>query len=301
MRRISVIVVLAVVLLARWPPSALAYSTGISGFSGKLSVICSACHGGGRSVPTVFFSGPTGLDAGATGSFTFTVHSNAARFQTAAGFDVAASGGTLTNGPGQQLLDGELTHTAPQKNNASGEAVFGFQWTAPLTPDTYTLWGAGNSVNQDGTNSGDRPNAATFLIAVRAPASATPSATSSTTPTPTVTATPVVAASPTASIAASPTPPATLNPTPSVTQTPVFTAVPTDPPTATRTPTASPMPTRSAARGDANCDRKVNAADLTGLALILGGAPSDCGADANADGIVDAADIAATLVLVFEP
>lgn len=44
---------------------------------------------------------------------------------------------------------------------------------------------------------------------------------------------------------------------------------------------------------DANCDRNVNAADLTAAVLHLNGAPGSCtgGGDVNGDGVVDASDL----------
>jgi len=52
--------------------------------------------------------------------------------------------------------------------------------------------------------------------------------------------------------------------------------------------------------GDANCDGSLRAADLTALVMAVatndGGA---CGADADASGVVDEADLAATVSLLY--
>jgi hypothetical protein len=53
--------------------------------------------------------------------------------------------------------------------------------------------------------------------------------------------------------------------------------------------------------GDANCDARVTAADVTAVvALLPGGVPGDCmGADADADGGVTAGDIAVVVAALF--
>jgi hypothetical protein len=53
--------------------------------------------------------------------------------------------------------------------------------------------------------------------------------------------------------------------------------------------------------GDANCDRRVTAADVTAVVKLLPtGAPGTCaGADVDGDGAVDAADVAAAVTALF--
>jgi hypothetical protein len=53
---------------------------------------------------------------------------------------------------------------------------------------------------------------------------------------------------------------------------------------------------------DANCDRRVNAADVTGTAAILGGHSSACrhGGDVDGNGVVDAGDVVAAEAAVFQ-
>ena len=169
-RRVTTsVVALAVVVLAVCPRPLFANSFGIVGYSGIAGFICTACHGGG-TVPTVAFAGPRTLDSGATGTFTFTVNSNAPASQVATGLDVAVSGGTLIAGESdEQVLGDELTHTQPKANDSEGRAVWTFQWQAPPAPGTYTFFGAGNSVNLNTQNSGDNAAGTTLRVQVPGP------------------------------------------------------------------------------------------------------------------------------------
>lgn len=159
------IVALATILYRA--PSA-ASSGGIIGFSGKQSpgVICNQCHAGGRA-PAVEFEGPAQLPPNATGTFVFRVRSAAPQAQTAAGFNVAADGGVLAIAPAEQgqLLFEELTHRSA-KTNLEGVAEWQFTWRAPGQTGTYTLFGAGNSVNNDSSSLGDQAAATTFAVLV---------------------------------------------------------------------------------------------------------------------------------------
>lgn len=285
-------------------PRALAYSAGITGYSGKPpspSSVCNTCHTLGTT-PTVTFDGPSTLGTGATGTFTFILQSNEPR-QSAAGFNVAASGGTLqiVSGQKEQIFPGttELTHNAPKANNASGQSTWQFKWKAPTTAGNYVLWGAGNSVNLDGTSNGDSAAATMFLVAVGSGATVTPSFTATPSPTRTSPAT--------ASPSATPTPSDTPMPEPTVTQlaTPTSTEAPTEtPPTSpTFTPTATATPPDTAPMpGDANCDGTVSAADVSELVALLEGiAPLVCaGVDANQNGTLDEGDLPATIDIIFQ-
>jgi hypothetical protein len=152
-----------------------------------------------------------------------------------------------------------------------------------------------------------------------------PSTTTSPTDTPTNSPAPTDTPTETATATASPTDSTTQTPVaPSSTTTSTPTASPTgtDTPTATATPTqtfsssatntptptatvlvSTPTRTPSAAiPGDANCDQRVSAADLTEFLLQLAaGSPARCGADANADGTLDEADIETITDLLFGP
>ncbi|ATB50688.1 MXAN_6652 family MXYO-CTERM-anchored protein [Corallococcus macrosporus] len=146
--------------------SAFASSVGMSGHSGKQgsSLTCASCHTGGGGSPTVTIQGPTTLAPGATGNYTFIVRGGPA---SGAGFNVAVSdnGGTLNAGPGSTKMSGELTHNGIRAFS-NGEARFDFTLVAPSTPGTVTLYGAGNSVNQNGTEQGDSSATTTLQVTV---------------------------------------------------------------------------------------------------------------------------------------
>ena len=222
MRSLGRTALLGVLALISSAPPLLAMSAGIMGYSGKQRVICTACHDGG-DVPRVDLSGPTSLDAGATGDFVFTVHSGNLGKQIAAGFNVAASDGALKTSPGQkEHLDGsELTHTSPKDNDDTGTAAWKFKWQAPTTPGNYILWGAGNSVNLNFATSGDNAAGTMLFVAVGGVATVTQTITT----TPSVTRTP--SSTPTSTLAAP-------------------TSTPTDVPSPTRTATATSSSTCAA-------------------------------------------------------
>jgi hypothetical protein len=146
------------------------FSSGMTGFSGSSGSICTACHSGGI-VPTVTLSGPTTVAPN-------TIHTYMLRIsggqQNHGGLDVFASGGALSviDG-GTQLLGSEITHTTPRPAVA-GVVTFSFNWQAPALPGTITIFGAGNSVNRDFTNSGDNAAAATLQISVQSAGGGTP-------------------------------------------------------------------------------------------------------------------------------
>ncbi len=157
--------------------SAHAFSTGISGRSGKQGVTCmNGCHGNNSPspiAPTVELTGPTSLAVGATGDYALIIRSGPAR---EGGLNVAVSdnGGTLVAGEGMKLVSGELTHTAPKTFAANGEVRFDFRLTAPATAGTVKLFGAGNSVNDNNANSGDHAVGTSLDIQVTDPNPTTP-------------------------------------------------------------------------------------------------------------------------------
>lgn len=146
--------------------SAFASSGGISGYSGKQgsSLTCASCHTGGSGTPTVTIQGPTTLAPGATGNYTLVIRGGPA---AGAGYNVAVSdnGGTLNPGTGSIKLSGEVTHGNPRAFSG-GEARFDFTLVAPSTPGSVTLYGAGNSVNDNATEQGDSSAVTTLNITV---------------------------------------------------------------------------------------------------------------------------------------
>jgi hypothetical protein len=114
---------------------------------------------------------------------------------------------------------------------------------------------------------------------------------------------PAATATPTIGVVASSTP--APNATPTFTNVPppgTAAATPTADVLASTTPTPSASPTAAstAHAGDANCDGRINAADLPRLTdLIAHQAPPVCGADAQQDGSLDVQDLDVTVGLIF--
>jgi hypothetical protein len=166
----------AVLTVCLMSAPALANSAGITGYSGKSSAVtCTSCHVAGAATrPTVEISGPTTLDAGATGNYTFIIRGGPG---VKAGFDVSVdnAAASLTAGTGSKKVGSELTHSAP-KAFSGGEVRFDFSLVAPADGGTVMIFGAGNSVNGDGVENkvGDSSATTSLSVLVNAPAS-TPS------------------------------------------------------------------------------------------------------------------------------
>lgn len=147
---------------------AQAFSNGIIGYSGKQSDTCKSCHDDGTA-PLVALEGPARFAADTVAQFRFVVRSQAER-QRLAGFNVAASDGVLGISPDQEarVEEGELAHNAPQTNDAEGVASWTFEWCVPTGGD-YVLFGCGNSVNGNGTRSGDASTKTELEVRVTPP------------------------------------------------------------------------------------------------------------------------------------
>ena len=309
--------------LAISPLAARALPNGITGYSGKQNQTCNQCHVGGTA-PDVSFVGPDTLATNEVGTFQFVVTSKIPPVQDGAGFNVAAQAGTLAIIAGEgarRASDGELTHTEPKENEA-GIAMWSFTWKAPTQPGMYRLFGAGNSVNQNGQSSGDRARTTRFDVQVVA-AAATSTPTASPTPTatpppPTTTATATSTLLPntaTATASATPPPPSTgtATPTPTAiaeppTATATIASTSTPPstasasPSATHTATEVPSPTATVAPfgcvGDCNADGRVSINELvTGVGIALGTNPlASCPAlDRDDNGRVTIAELIAAV------
>jgi hypothetical protein len=152
------------------PATVWARPEGITGYSGKQGETCTdRCHSGGTP-PMVHFEGPTALEVGAMATFRFVVESGSPQKQPVAGFNVAASGGTLAVVPGEneRVEADELTQISP-KEDSTGVNSWDFIWVAPSEPGPQTLYGAGLSANGNGTNGGDDAATATLVVTVTSP------------------------------------------------------------------------------------------------------------------------------------
>jgi hypothetical protein len=145
-----------------------AYFQGIIGYSGKFSDSCGSCHDDGTA-PLVEFEGPARFAADTRVQFRFVVQSQDEQ-QTFAGFNVAASDGVLLIDPeenGRVEVD-ELTHKVPEPNDEAGQASWTFDWCVPSGGDVR-LFGSGNSVNGNGTRSGDAASEVELQVRVTSP------------------------------------------------------------------------------------------------------------------------------------
>ncbi len=166
MKKLLLIVVIIGCLTAGLVEYARGFSAGISGLSGRSGVYCSLCHNTGI-VPDVVLNGPASVEIGQTYTYTLVISGGQ---EVAGGLDVAVTAGLLTAVfTDTQLLNDEITHTAPKLVNEDGDVVFTFQWTAPANTTAVTMYGAGNSVNLDGTSGGDAANRTTLAITINFP------------------------------------------------------------------------------------------------------------------------------------
>ena len=139
-----------------------AYPTGITGVTLKGSTPGCTCHSIEPSAGVnVTMSGPGILAPGQDGSYAVEVRGGPL---VAGGTNIAASAGLLNPVDASlQKIGDELTHTSPKA--PAGEIVrFDFGYTAPSTQGQVTLYANGNSVNDNGLNTGDQWNYANNLV-----------------------------------------------------------------------------------------------------------------------------------------
>jgi hypothetical protein len=136
-----------------------AYPGGITGRTLKTTTSGCSCHGNTRTTDVgVSFTGPDTVNVGQTVMFSLTVSKQS---KTGAGLDIATRNGTLAAVSSNiHLSNGELTHN----NNilmTSGSVTVQFNYTAPNSGNTDTLWATGLATNSDNSTSGDDWNWAT--------------------------------------------------------------------------------------------------------------------------------------------
>jgi mono/diheme cytochrome c family protein len=155
-----------------------AYSTGITGYSGNPAAgggnTCASCHSGGVA-PTVSLTGPTTVQPGTINSYTLIISGGQAH---SGGLDVSLEpgAGTLVNTQSStKLQSSEITHTA-RKSAIAGEVIFTFDWQAPTTVGTYTIYSSGLSTNGNSNTTGDAVSSITTAVSVSAGAPQPPTA-----------------------------------------------------------------------------------------------------------------------------
>lgn len=131
-------------------------STGITGKTFKTGGEGCSCHGSASSAVTVTFLAADSVQAGTTKTIRLKIQGGPG---VAGGLNVAAKNGVLNTilGSGVQKIGDELTHASP-KNFTADTVSWSFTYTAPSTPGADTLYAVGNSVNLNGSTSGDQWN-----------------------------------------------------------------------------------------------------------------------------------------------
>jgi hypothetical protein len=132
------------------------------GITGRSEVGCS-CHGTQNTNTAVSLregAGPFTVQAGGSKTFTGVVaHGslNKAGMNLSIKNSSNQNAGTYSGTTNCSPSSGELIQTSAV-NMSNGEAEFGFTWTAPAAPGTYTIRMAGNAVNGNSATSGDQWN-----------------------------------------------------------------------------------------------------------------------------------------------
>jgi hypothetical protein len=156
-KRLAAYVVYGVLFLGMmlYATYVFALSTGMTGVTRKNGIGCT-CHNPSPTTGVIVtINGPAELSPNQTAQYTVTVQGGPA---VRAGTDIAASAGVLTPASSAlQTVGDELTHTTPQ-SFVGGSATFTFNYTAPGTPGSYTIYANGNSVNFNNDFTGDQWN-----------------------------------------------------------------------------------------------------------------------------------------------
>jgi hypothetical protein len=114
---------------------------------------CGGCHGGNNTADvTVSITGPDSVTISQTATYTLTITRAS---KNGAGFDIATRRGTLAPVSSGMILSGtELTHSS-NRPMTSGTISLQFNYTAPSTAGTDSLFATGLATNSDGSTSGD--------------------------------------------------------------------------------------------------------------------------------------------------
>ena len=157
--------------------SVFSLNRGISGYSGNPATTsgstCSGCHSGG-TIPTINLSGPATVQPGTINTYILTISGGQ---QRSGGMDVSADGGTLINTlANTRFQAGEIIHIQRKPVVGDGSVTWKFDWQAPTTTGSYTLYGAGLSTNGDNSTTGDGAATTTYRVVVSTNASRSPRA-----------------------------------------------------------------------------------------------------------------------------
>lgn len=156
---------------------AFSFSGGVSGYSGNPATnggnTCSSCHSGG-TIPTVNLTGPSSVQPGTVSTFTFTISGGQ---QNSGGLNISANGGVLISTQASTRLQAaEITHNQRAIAATDGTISWSFDWQAPTTPGSYTLYAAGLSSNGDSSTTQDDVATLSYVVTVSSAAPQSPTA-----------------------------------------------------------------------------------------------------------------------------
>jgi len=159
-------------LLLIWAVIAYASSIGRPGKSSLGDGQGCSCHGASSANVAAVITGPDTLEVNESAIYTFTLAGGPA---VKGGMDFASSAGDLTaisSGLKKDAPSGDIIHSTPG-TFTTGFLAYQVELTAPGTPGDVTLAAVGNSVNDNGGNSGDEWNFAPdkMVTVVAAPSS----------------------------------------------------------------------------------------------------------------------------------
>ncbi len=114
---------------------------------------CGGCHGGNPTNDVaVSITGPDSVTISQTATYTLTITKAS---KNGAGFDIATRRGVLAPVSTGMILSGtELTHSS-NRPMTSGTISLQFNYTAPTTAGTDSLFATGLATNSDASTSGD--------------------------------------------------------------------------------------------------------------------------------------------------
>lgn len=151
--------VIGAVVAVVFVPLGGAYGSGVDGYSQK-GATCHSSSPDANGDVAISWTGPSSVTSGTTASYTVAVSGGPPG--TTGGFDLSVTAGTLIPGPNTQLQNGELTHIARDARSWS------FQWTAPSTAGTATMYVAAMASDGSGKG-GDSWDLSIFMVTVVLP------------------------------------------------------------------------------------------------------------------------------------
>lgn len=154
-KRNSLIIILSTFLIVAISLILSAYSSGISGRTDKDGNIGCNCHGNINSAVNVEIIGPSTVFTNSQNQYTVKITGGPL---VRAGVNISSNKGNLANISSDLRLESrELVHTSP-KAPSQGSVSFDFNFIAPAQAEDVRIYATGNSVNGNGTSSGDAWN-----------------------------------------------------------------------------------------------------------------------------------------------